>query len=226
MNIYLKKELTINDLPSYYIVYEFNNKTLVYEVTFDYIELRKDINLKNLKEDYILLEDFLKHSLYVEKKDTNSNSSVLCCYDNSISLIEDDGVLCFEYDEAYQLGEDIRKEYTSVEIKNKLIRRANELFNGTTLETINEMFDNFIKQYNSKIVEKASKFVNRQLTKEEECIRLLNLDEEYNLNDLKIHLYKELRIIAKYVKNKELASIRNDEVLDAYNYLIKKLSKK
>lgn len=226
MNIYLKKELTINDLPSYYIVYEFNNKTLVYEVTFDYIELRKDINLKNLKEDYILLEDFLKHSLYVEKKDTNSNSSVLCCYDNSISLIEDDGVLYFEYDEAYQLGEDIRKEYTSVEIKNKLIRRANELFNGTTLETINEMFDKFIKQYNSKIVEKASKVVNRQLTKEEECIRLLNLDEEYNLNDLKIHLYKELRIIAKYVKNKELASIRNDEVLDAYNYLIKKLSKK
>ena len=124
------------------------------------------------------------------------------------------------------MGEDIRKEYTSVEIKNKLIRRANEFFNGTTLETINEMFDNFIKQYNSKIVEKASKFVNRQLTKEEECIRLLNLDEEYNLNDLKIHLYKELRIIAKYVKNKELASIRNDEVLDAYNYLIKKLSKK
>ena len=225
MNIYLKRKLTINDLPSYYIVYEYNSKSLVYEVTFDYIELRKDINLKSLKEDYILLEDFLKHSLYVEKKDTNSNSNILCCYDNSISLIEDGGVLYFEYDEAYQLGDDIRKKYTNAEIKNKLIRRANELFNGTTLETINEMFDKFIKQYNSKIVEESSKVINRQLTKEEECIRLLNLDEKYNLNDLKIHLYKELRIIAKYIKDKELASRRNDEVLDAYNYLIKKLGK-
>lgn len=225
MNIYLKRKLTINDLPSYYIVYEYNSKSLVYEVTFDYIELRKDINLKSLKEDYILLEDFLKHSLYVEKKDTNSNSNILCCYDNSISLIEDGGVLYFEYDEAYQLGDDIRKKYTNAEIKNKLIRRANELFNGTTLETINEMFDKFIKQCNSKIVEEVSKVANRQLTKEEECIRLLNLDEKYNLNDLKIHLYKELRIIAKYIKDKELASRRNDEVLDAYNYLIKKLGK-
>lgn len=96
VNIYLKRELTINDLPSYYIVYKFNNKTLVYEVAFDYIELRKDIDLKNLKEDYILLEDFLKYSMYVE----------------------DGGVLYFEYDEAYQLGEDTRKKYTNIEIKN------------------------------------------------------------------------------------------------------------
>lgn len=87
MNIYLKKELTREDLPSYYIVYEFNNKTLVYEITSDYIELRKDIDLKSLKIDYILLEDLLKYSMYVE----------------------DGGVLYFEYDEAYQLGEDTKK---------------------------------------------------------------------------------------------------------------------
>lgn len=225
MNIYLKKKLTINDLPSYYIVYEFNGKILVYEVTYDYIELRKDINIKSLKEDYILLEDFLKHSLYVEKKDVNSNSNVLCCYDNSISLVEYYGVLYFEYDEAYLLGENIRKKYTDIEIKNKLIKRANELFNGCTLETINEIFDDFIKQYNSKVVEEASKIVSRQFTKEEECMLLLNLDDKYNLNDLKIHMYKELKVIAKYIKDKELASRRSNEVLDAYNYLTKKLSK-
>ena len=225
MNIYLKKKLTINDLPSYYIVYEFNGKILVYEVTYDYIELRKDINIKSLKEDYILLEDFLKHSLYVEKKDVNSNSNVLCCYDNSISLVEYYGVLYFEYDEAYLLGENIRKKYTDIEIKNKLIKRANELFNGCTLETINEIFDDFIKQYKSKVVEEASKIVSRQFTKEEECMLLLNLDDKYNLNDLKIHMYKELKVIAKYIKDKELASRRSNEVLDAYNYLTKKLSK-
>ncbi len=78
----------------------------------------------------------------------------------------------------------------------------NELFNETILENINEVSDKLEKQYNSKTVVEASKVVNRKLTKEEKCIRLLNLDEEYNLNDLKIHLYKELRIIAKYVKNK------------------------
>ncbi len=225
MNIYLKKKLTINDLPSYYIVYEFNGKILVYEVTYDYIEFRKDINIKNLKEDYILLEDFLKYSLYVEKKDVNSNSNVLCCYDNSISLVEYYGVLYFEYDEAYLLGENIRKKYTDIEIKNKLIKRANELFNGCTLETINEIFDDFIKRYNSKVVEEASKIVSRQFTKEEECMLLLNLDDKYNLNDLKIHMYKELKVIAKYIKDKELASRRSNEVLDAYNYLTKKLSK-
>lgn len=102
----------------------------------------------------------------------------------------------------------------------------NELFNETILENINEVSDKLEKQYNSKTVVEASKVVNRKLTKEEECIRILNLDEKYNLNDLKVHLYKELNLITKCIKDKKLASRRNDEVLDAYNYLIKKLSKK
>ncbi len=226
MNIYLKKELTINDLPSYYIVYEFNNKTLVYEVTFDYIELRKDINLKNLKEDYILLEDFLKHSLYVEKKDTNSNSSVLCCYDNSISLIEDDGVLYFEYDEAYQLGENINTKYTIEEIKDKLIYRANELFNGSTLETINEIFENFVSKENVKFINDVTNIVNKEMSKEDISRYLLNLNESYTREDLRKNMYKELKRLRKTINNKKMLEKANDEVLDAYNYLIKKLSKK
>lgn len=101
----------------------------------------------------------------------------------------------------------------------------NELFNETILENINEVSDKLEKQYNSKTVVEASKVVNRKLTKKEECIRILNLDEKYNLNDLKVHLYKELNLITKCIKDKKLANRRNDEVLDAYNYLIKKLGK-
>ena len=135
MNIYLKKELTLRDMPSYYVVFETYNKTLVYEITYDYIVIRKDISFSDIKKDYMLIDEFLKHSLYIERKEINENDNVICCYNNTIFLVEANGVLCFEYDEAYQLGENINTKYTIEEIKDKLIYRANELFNGSTLET-------------------------------------------------------------------------------------------
>ena len=55
MNIYLKKELTINDLPSYYVVFETYNKALVYEITYDYIVIRKDISFSDIKKDLPVL---------------------------------------------------------------------------------------------------------------------------------------------------------------------------
>lgn len=226
MNIYLKKELTLRDMPSYYVVFETYNKTLVYEITYDYIVIRKDISFSDIKKDYMLIDEFLKHSLYIERKEINENDNVICCYNNTIFLVEANGVLCFEYDEAYQLGENINTKYTIEEIKDKLIYRANELFNGSTLETINEIFENFVSKENVKFINDVTNIVNKEMSKEDISRCLLNLNESYTREDLRKNMYKELKRLRQTINNKKMLEKANDEILDAYNYLTKKLSKK
>lgn len=222
MNIYLKKELSVDDLPSYYIVFNNNKDILVYEIEFDYIVVRKDITISDIKKDYILLDEFLKHSLYVERKDINSNSNIVCCYNNTISLVEYDNVLYFEYDEAYQLGENVKSYHTNEEIRSKLICRANELFNGTTLETIGEVFDKFAKKENTKIIKDAEKIINKNISMEDKSKIILNIKDNYNEEDLKINLYKELKLLATIIKDKKTLENASNQVLDAYNYLKKR----
>lgn len=226
MNIYLKKELTLRDLPSYYVVFETYNKALVYEITYDYILIRKDISFSDIKKDYMLIDEFLKHSLYIERKEINENDNVICCYNNTISLVEANGILYFEYDEAYQLGENIKTKYSFSEIKDKLMYRANELFNGSTLETIDEIFENFVSKENVKFINDVVNVVNKEISKEDISRYLLNLNESYSRGDLRKNLYKELKRLRETISDKRILEKANDEVLDAYNYLTKKLSKK
>lgn len=222
MNIYLKKKLTIRDLPSYYIVFENYNDILVYEIEYDYIAVRNDITVSDIENDFMLIDEFLNHSLYVERKDVNSDSNVVCCYNNTISLVEYSDVLYFEYDEAYQLGENVTTIYTSEEIKDKLLYRANELFNGTTLETIGEVFDKFAKKENTKLIKNAEKIISKEINMDDKSKYLLNIKDNYNEEDLKINLYKELKLLATIIKDKKTLENASNQVLDAYNYLKKR----
>lgn len=219
--IYIKKELEIDDFPSIYFVFPNNKNIFMLEVE-DFTIITKNISKEELNNKYISLEEFLENAKYIGKVDSIGGANVLYNYDDYITLVNYDGnKIAFDYDEDYKFETpNLTKHYEYKEIYDYIIKQTGEIFKKNYVFIIEEI----LKQFNKiNYVQELVKDIHVDNDKYYKYI--LELSDNYTLEELKLKFYRYLKKITLDIKNSESKNKMLDDALNTYNYLVKKLNK-
>lgn len=220
--IYIKKTITEDEIPSFYLSYNVNNRIVLLEIN-TYSIIVKEAHPKELKRDYIELSNFINKSKYIGLKDNKTGNIVIYNYLNKISIVNYNNNICVSYDNNHSFNKQRGiYAYSYDEIVEKILEHTNKLLQNDYLYIISEIIKKF--KEDSKIIK-----ICRELeptNKKEYYEILFKLPDNYSSDDLKNAMYKYLKYKIETINDNSLKNKLTDDALDGYNYLSKKLSKK
>ena len=220
--IYIKKTITEDEIPSFYLAYNVNNRIVLLEIN-TYSIIVKEAHPEELKRDYIELSNFINKSKYIGLKDNKTGNIVIYNYLNKISIVNYNNNISVSYDNNHSFNKQRGiYAYSYDEIVEKILEHTNKLLQNDYLYVISEIIKKFKEE--SKIIK-----ICRELeptNKKEYYEILFNLPDNYSNDDLKNAMYKYLKYKIETINDNILKNKLTDDALDGYNYLSKKLSKK
>lgn len=220
--IYIKKTITEDEMPSFYLSYAINNKVILLEISTHSI-IVKEIHPEELKRDYVELNNFINKSKYIGLKDNKTGNIIIYNYLNKISIINYNNNICVSYDDNYSFNKPNGiYAYSYDEIVDKILEHTNILLQNDYLYVISEILKKFTEE--SMIIKMCKEL--RPTNKKRYYEALFNLPKTYSNDDLKNAMYKYLKDKIEIIKDNNLKNKLTDNALDGYNYLSKKLSKK